>query len=193
MVGYYPEGFNIPKILRQYKELEMVDDMEEERLIDVMERRKRGKGAPKKAKSKGAYAGLALCFTVRKQNADVVLFFAGVFYVSRGEQKVDQEAMMSLSTVYYGTPEERKGTAMYLTITSHLHSVFSARQAAILSILIPTFLSWKESFSLSSPPNLHPICEILAHYSDTWPMKKETILTQISFSFVYGVRRLHFT
>ncbi|KAF9479450.1 hypothetical protein BDN70DRAFT_806982 [Pholiota conissans] len=51
MVGYYPDKFNIPQILRQYKELEMVDDAEEERLIDVMDRKKRGKGAPKKAKS----------------------------------------------------------------------------------------------------------------------------------------------
>ncbi|KAF8953179.1 mitochondrial ribosomal subunit S27-domain-containing protein [Flammula alnicola] len=52
MVGYYPESFNIPQIIRKYKELEMVDDDEEERLIDVMDRKKRGKGAPKKAKAK---------------------------------------------------------------------------------------------------------------------------------------------
>lgn len=56
MVGYYPEKFNIPRIMQQYKELELVDDDEEERIIDVMERKKRGKGAPKKAKSKGAYS-----------------------------------------------------------------------------------------------------------------------------------------
>jgi len=52
MVGYYPDGFDIAQIMRQYPELELVDDDEEERLLDVLERKKRGKGAPKKAKTK---------------------------------------------------------------------------------------------------------------------------------------------
>jgi len=52
MVSYYPEAFNINKIVKTYPELEMVNDDEEERLADVAERRKRGKGAPKKAKTK---------------------------------------------------------------------------------------------------------------------------------------------
>jgi hypothetical protein len=52
MVGYYPDGFDIAQIMRQYPELELVDDDEEERLMDVLERKKRGKGAPKKAKTK---------------------------------------------------------------------------------------------------------------------------------------------
>ncbi|KAF4616328.1 hypothetical protein D9613_008639 [Agrocybe pediades] len=52
MVGYYPATFNIPEIIRKYPELEMVDDEEQERLQDVIDRRRRGKGAPKKAKSK---------------------------------------------------------------------------------------------------------------------------------------------
>jgi hypothetical protein len=52
MVGYYPDGFNIAQIMRQYPALELVDEDEEERLIDVLERKKRGKGAPKKAKTK---------------------------------------------------------------------------------------------------------------------------------------------
>ena len=53
MISYYPEQFNINKIIKTYPELEMVDDEEEERLADVADRRRRGKGAPKKAKSKG--------------------------------------------------------------------------------------------------------------------------------------------
>ncbi|PPQ92123.1 hypothetical protein CVT25_007954 [Psilocybe cyanescens] len=53
LVGYYPERINISQIIRQNRELEMVDDEEEERLQDVIERRRRGKGAPKKAKNKG--------------------------------------------------------------------------------------------------------------------------------------------
>ena len=52
MVSYYPAGFDIARIIRQYPALEMVDDDEEERLVDVLDRKKRGKGAPKKAKTK---------------------------------------------------------------------------------------------------------------------------------------------
>ena len=53
MVSYYPEEFNINRICKSFPELEMVDEEEEERLVDVADRRKRGKGAPKKAKTKG--------------------------------------------------------------------------------------------------------------------------------------------
>ncbi|CAA7257328.1 unnamed protein product [Cyclocybe aegerita] len=52
MVAYYPDEFNIPQIIRRYPELEMVDEDEQERLQDVRERKQRGKGAPKKAKTK---------------------------------------------------------------------------------------------------------------------------------------------
>jgi len=55
MVSYYPQRFDIAEIIRKYPELELVDDEEEERLQDVIDRRKRGKGPPKKAKSKGAW------------------------------------------------------------------------------------------------------------------------------------------
>jgi len=52
MVSYYPAGFDIARIIRHNPALEMVDDDEEERLVDVLDRKKRGKGAPKKAKTK---------------------------------------------------------------------------------------------------------------------------------------------
>ena len=58
MVSYYPEAFNINKIVKTYPELEMVDEEEEERLVDVADRRRRGKGAPKKAKTEGWGCGL---------------------------------------------------------------------------------------------------------------------------------------
>jgi Mitochondrial ribosomal subunit S27 len=60
MISYYPEAFNINKIVKSYPELEMVDEKEEERLADVADRRRRGKGAPKKAKTKGWGGGLFL-------------------------------------------------------------------------------------------------------------------------------------
>lgn len=50
MVQYYPGVVNISAIARQYPELELVDEDEQQRLQDVADRRKRGKGAPKKAK-----------------------------------------------------------------------------------------------------------------------------------------------
>ena len=55
VAAYYPASFDIPQIIRQNKWLEMVNEQEEQRLVDVMDRKKRGKGAPKKAKTKGAY------------------------------------------------------------------------------------------------------------------------------------------
>ena len=53
MISYYPESFNINKIVKSYPQLEMVDEDEVERLEDIADRRRRGKGAPKKARRKG--------------------------------------------------------------------------------------------------------------------------------------------
>lgn len=184
MVGYYPDAFNIPQILRQYKELEMVDDMEEERLVDVMERKKRGKGAPKKAKKKGAYAGFGLCRTVLKMDADVVLFFAGVFYVSRGQQKVDQETMMGVSTAHYRIPEEMKGTAIwwYLSVSSNLHSVFFCKTGGDIIYFNPHFPLMRGLFFPSRPPNLHPPCEI----SGLWQRDFSTVTPLFIVHFPYN-------
>ncbi|KAJ8508178.1 hypothetical protein ONZ45_g9516 [Pleurotus djamor] len=52
MNEYYPVALNLSKIAREFPELEIVDPDEEQRLQDVEDKRKRGKGAPKKAKSK---------------------------------------------------------------------------------------------------------------------------------------------
>jgi len=52
MASYYPTRINLSRIVRKYPELEMVDEDELERQEDVAAKRKRGKGAPKKAKSK---------------------------------------------------------------------------------------------------------------------------------------------
>lgn len=53
MVKYYPPEINITQLASQFPELELVDDKEIQRLQDVEDRKKRGKGAPKKAKTKG--------------------------------------------------------------------------------------------------------------------------------------------
>ncbi|RDB19315.1 Mitochondrial 37S ribosomal protein S27 [Hypsizygus marmoreus] len=52
MLKYYPPEINLAQIARKYPELEIVDEVEEQRLQDVEDRKKRGKGAPKKAKTK---------------------------------------------------------------------------------------------------------------------------------------------
>ncbi|KAF5387018.1 hypothetical protein D9615_002047 [Tricholomella constricta] len=52
MVKYYPTVINIAQLARKYPALELVDEDEEQRLQDIEDRKKRGKGAPKKAKSK---------------------------------------------------------------------------------------------------------------------------------------------
>jgi small subunit ribosomal protein S33 len=58
MARYYPQELNLSQIARQYPELELVSEIEEQRLQDVEDRKKRGKGAPKKAKTKGQWRKL---------------------------------------------------------------------------------------------------------------------------------------
>ncbi|KAF8061770.1 mitochondrial ribosomal subunit S27-domain-containing protein [Lyophyllum atratum] len=52
MVQYYPEVINVARLARQYPALELIDEDEEQRVQDIEDRKKRGKGAPKKAKTK---------------------------------------------------------------------------------------------------------------------------------------------
>ncbi|KAF4578341.1 hypothetical protein EYR36_000148 [Pleurotus pulmonarius] len=52
MAQYYPVALNLSQLAREFPELEIVDPDEEQRIQDVEDKKKRGKGAPKKAKSK---------------------------------------------------------------------------------------------------------------------------------------------
>ncbi|THV07956.1 hypothetical protein K435DRAFT_825260 [Dendrothele bispora CBS 962.96] len=52
MMDYYPVEMNLSKIARRYPELEVTDEDEEQRFQDIEDRKKRGKGAPKKARTK---------------------------------------------------------------------------------------------------------------------------------------------
>lgn len=56
MVKYYPEPnkYSVEGLNRLYPGFNLVDVDEVIRLNDVEEKKQRGKGAPKKAKSKGA-------------------------------------------------------------------------------------------------------------------------------------------
>jgi small subunit ribosomal protein S33 len=53
MVKYYPHVLNLSQIAREFPQLELVDEDEEQRWQDIEDRKERGKGAPKKAKTKG--------------------------------------------------------------------------------------------------------------------------------------------
>lgn len=53
MVDYYPHQLSISAINKEFQGLDLIDEDEEQRLQDVADKKKRGKGAPKKAKSAG--------------------------------------------------------------------------------------------------------------------------------------------
>ncbi|KAJ7460588.1 mitochondrial ribosomal subunit S27-domain-containing protein [Mycena latifolia] len=52
MVDYYPKSINLAEVVREFPELGIVNEKEEQRLADVEDRKRRGKGTPKKAKGK---------------------------------------------------------------------------------------------------------------------------------------------
>ena len=56
MVDYYPQKLSFKQLSDAMPDVRLVNFEEEQRLFDVSERKKRGKGAPKKAKSKGMLA-----------------------------------------------------------------------------------------------------------------------------------------
>lgn len=76
MVAYYPptKELDLARIVRMYPELEMVNEDEQIRLEDVEYKKKRGKGAPKKAASKGMYivhiCGIHLLTCFQTRHAD---------------------------------------------------------------------------------------------------------------------------
>lgn len=55
MVNYYPLQLSFKQLSGKIPDAKLVDFEEEQRVADVMDRRRRGKGAPKKAKTKGAH------------------------------------------------------------------------------------------------------------------------------------------
>lgn len=55
LLKYYPEELDVAAAIRQFKELKVLNEEEEQRLMDVADRKARGKGAPKKVSKKGMY------------------------------------------------------------------------------------------------------------------------------------------
>jgi small subunit ribosomal protein S33 len=61
MMDYYPYQLSISAINKEFNGLDLVDEYEEQRLQDVADKKKRGKGAPKKAKSAGMVIVCLFC------------------------------------------------------------------------------------------------------------------------------------
>lgn len=53
MIDYHPHQLSISTINKGFQGLDLIDEDEEQRLRDVADKKKRGKGPPKKAKSAG--------------------------------------------------------------------------------------------------------------------------------------------
>jgi len=86
IVNYYPTKLNISLLSRKFKELDLIDEAEVERFEDVSIRQKRGKGAPKKARTKG---------TSRMSSLPWVYGHLLFVTVIRGEPKVEEETLNS--------------------------------------------------------------------------------------------------
>lgn len=55
MINYYPEELTVARFNRMSGDFKIQDWAEYQRLADVEEKKRRGKGVPKKAKTPGAY------------------------------------------------------------------------------------------------------------------------------------------
>ena len=64
MIRYYPEELTVARFNRMGGDFKIQDWAEYQRLADVEEKKRRGKGAPKKAKSAGACSRYSLPLTV---------------------------------------------------------------------------------------------------------------------------------
>ncbi|KAJ6581237.1 mitochondrial ribosomal subunit S27-domain-containing protein [Mycena capillaripes] len=52
MVNYYPQTIHLSQIAREFPKMGIIDPKEVQRKADVEDRKRRGKGTPKKAKTK---------------------------------------------------------------------------------------------------------------------------------------------
>lgn len=63
MTQYYPQIPNIAKLIKEFPEIGWVNHAAKVRQQDIQDHKARGKGAPKKAKSKGTFLDI-VCFQV---------------------------------------------------------------------------------------------------------------------------------
>ena len=72
MMNYYPNVLKVSQVNKLFPELALVDEEEEQRFADIEALKARGKGAPKKAKTKGKtnFDALAMAEPIRYATAD---------------------------------------------------------------------------------------------------------------------------
>lgn len=113
MVNYYPEVPSIARLIKEFPDIGWENHAELVRFQDIADRKARGKGAPKKARSKGLY----YVYYIRYLWTESCL-------ISRGESKDKQEAENLIETF-----------AMILIVQLHFHISHSYMHQEILSQL----------------------------------------------------------
>lgn len=116
MVEYYPPEVDLAKIAREYPELEIINEAEQQRLQDVLDRKTRGKGTPKKAKNKGMSAVRA--------SLDWYLYA-----IARGDQESVAQALNSSRTSHSCSILYRCRDAS----RAHIHALGSSHTSSILA------------------------------------------------------------
>ena len=98
MVNYYPQELSFKSVSAMQPALKLVNFAEEQRLFDVDQRKKRGKGAPKKARTKGKLIDI-----VTMTYAEYLLSLVrGEQTPSEEEEKVD--SCNTILTTHYTPP-----------------------------------------------------------------------------------------
>ena len=93
MLNYYPPTLSLASIIREFPKMELVDTAEQQRLQDIEDRKKRGKGAPKKAKSKGLSSRSRFSPILLLNFSSVVFAFQLTADVRRGNGREKDEGI----------------------------------------------------------------------------------------------------
>lgn len=141
MVQYYPTEISIARLARNPRR-GIVNLEEEQRLRDVEDKKKRGKGAPRKAKTKGVSLASPLCY--------IETWSLTTISSLRGESAVDPETMNACTyhtyTVAWACPLPTQYLFKLLALEEHVSSLcflqFScALERSIHAFATPAYLS----------------------------------------------------
>lgn len=124
MVQYYPKQLSFKDLSRAMPELKLVNFEEEQRLFDVAERKKRGKGAPKKAKSPGTWDFACSSCTTHSpptyrgeptscKEKEKVTGYSAALFLSYRTSFLDTALFIILCNCYGHTLRTRKGIELH--------------------------------------------------------------------------------
>lgn len=139
MVQYYPTEISIARLARNPRR-GIVNLDEEQRLRDVEDKKKRGKGAPRKAKTKGVSLASPICC--------IEIVSLTIISPLRGESAVDPETMNSC---IYHTYTLSPGHARFVP---NAYSNFQHNQRIRIVALFPAkpCVRWNDRFLSLRPP-----------------------------------------